>query len=267
MSRIATRPLRQLADAARDLGHDIDRPPLAQKGASEIRQATAAFNAMQERIKSHISQRTHMLAAVTHDLQTPLTRLRLRLEKVSDPELKNKLIEDLSQTQALVREGLELARSMDANEAMQPLDMDSLLDSVCADAVDAGQSVTLQGRASASVLAHPASLRRCLSNLIDNSMKYGGSAQIMVRSEGEQDNRRILISITDPGPGIPDDQLQKVFEPFYRIESSRSRQTGGTGLGLTIARNIVTQHGGSIRLSNRREGGLEVLLTLPVKRA
>ncbi|MDQ9169357.1 ATP-binding protein [Oxalobacteraceae bacterium R-40] len=267
VSRITTRPLRQLAEAANDLGKDIDRPPLPQKGTSEIRQATAAFNAMQERIKGHIRQRTHMLAAITHDLQTPLTRLRLRLEKVNDAELKNKLIEDLSQTQALVREGLELARSMDLNEPMQPLDIDSLLDSVCADAIDAGQSVTLQGNAHASVLAHPASLRRCLANLVDNAVKYGGSAEIAVRAEGEQRNRRIHISIADHGPGIPDDQLEKVFEPFYRIETSRSRETGGTGLGLTIARNIITQHGGSIKLANRKEGGLEVTLTLPAKQA
>jgi signal transduction histidine kinase len=267
VSRITTKPLRQLADAANDLGMDIDRPPLPQKGTSEIRQATAAFNAMQERIKGHIRQRTHMLAAVTHDLQTPLTRLRLRLEKVGDPELKNKLIEDLSQTQALVREGLELARSMDSNEPMQPLDIDSLLDSVCADAVDAGQSVTLQGKARASVLAHPTSLRRCLANLVDNAVKYGESAEVTVSAEGKENNRRIHISIADHGPGIPVDQLQKVFEPFYRLETSRSRETGGTGLGLTIARNIVTQHGGSIRLANRKEGGLEVVLTLPVKPA
>ncbi len=267
VARITTRPLRRLADAAHDLGKDIDRPPLPQQGASEIRQATAAFNAMQERIKNHIRQRTHMLAAVTHDLQTPLTRLRLRLEKVSDPELKNKLIDDLSQTQAMVREGLELARSMDASEPMQPLDIDSLLDSVCADAVDAGQSVTLHGQARTSVLAHPTSLRRCLANLIDNAVKYGGSAEITVRTEGEKDHKRIQISVADHGPGIPDDQLEKVFEPFYRIETSRSRETGGTGLGLTIARNIVTQHGGSIRLANRKEGGLEVVLTLPAKQA
>jgi signal transduction histidine kinase len=267
VARITTRPLRQLAEAANDLGKDIDHPPLPQKGTTEIMQATAAFNAMQERIKGHIRQRTHMLAAITHDLQTPLTRLRLRLEKVSDPELKNKLIEDLSQTQALVREGLELARSMDSNEPTQPLDIDSLLDSVCADAIDAGQSVTLQGKARTSVLAHPTALRRCLANLVDNAVNYGGSAEITVRCEGGEHKGHVYISIADRGPGIPIDQLQKVFEPFYRLETSRSRETGGTGLGLTIARNIITQHGGSIRLANRREGGLEVVLSLPIKHA
>jgi signal transduction histidine kinase len=267
VARITTRPLRQLAEAANDLGMDIDRPPLPQQGTTEIMQATAAFNAMQERIKAHIRQRTHMLAAITHDLQTPLTRLRLRLEKVDDPQLKNKLIEDLSQTQALVREGLELARSMDLNEPTQPLDIDSLLDSICADAIDAGQSVTLQGQARASVLAHPTSLRRCLANLMDNAVKYGGSAEITVRSERGKNNKVVHISIADRGPGIPEDQLQKVFEPFYRIETSRSRETGGTGLGLTIARNIITQHGGGIRLANRKEGGLEVMLTLPAQQA
>jgi signal transduction histidine kinase len=267
VARITTKPLRQLAEAADDLGKDIDRAPLLQKGTSEIRQATAAFNAMQERLKGHIRQRTHMLAAVTHDLQTPLTRLRLRLEKVADPELKNKLIDDLSQTQAMVREGLELARSMALHEPMQALDIDSLLDSVCADASDAGQSVSLQGKARTSVLAHPTSLRRCLANLIDNAVKYGGSAEITVRPSGAHNTRRIHISIADHGAGIPDDQLENVFEPFYRVETSRSRETGGTGLGLTIARNIITQHGGSISLANRKEGGLDVVLTLPAKQA
>lgn len=260
VSRIATNPLRQLALAANELGNNIDHPPLPQKGSMEIRQATAAFNAMQERIKHHIRQRTQMLAAITHDLQTPLTRLRLRLEKVDDPELKNKLIEDLSQTQALVREGLDLARSIDLNEPMKPLHIDSLLDSVTSDAIDAGQSVTLQGKVHLPVLAHPVSLRRCLANLVDNAVKYGGSAEIAVRSEEEE----IHISITDCGPGIPGDQLEKVFEPFYRLETSRSRQTGGTGLGLTIARNIIVQHGGRITLANHKAGGLEVILNLPV---
>jgi signal transduction histidine kinase len=147
------------------------------------------------------------------------------------------------------------------------LDIDSLLDSVCADAIDAGQSVTLQGKTRASVLAHPTSLRRCLANLIDNAVKYGGSAEMTVRAEGEQHNRRIYISIADHGPGIPSDQLEKVFQPFYRIETSRSRETGGTGLGLTIARNIIMQHGGDIGLANRKKGGLEVSLSLPAKQA
>jgi signal transduction histidine kinase len=266
VSRMTMGPLKQLAQAADDLGKNIDHPPLLQKGATEIRQATAAFNAMQARIRDHIRQRTHMLAAITHDLQTPLTRLRLRLEKVSDPELREKLVQDLSQTQALVREGLDLARSIDAVEPMQALDIDSLLDSVCNDAIDAGQSVSLQGKAGTSVMAHPTALRRCLANLVDNAVKYGGSAQITVRTEQVAGTPHVRIAIQDRGPGIPDSELQNVFEPFHRLETSRSRESGGTGLGLTIARNVALQHSGSITLANYG-GGLEAVLLLPAKKA
>jgi signal transduction histidine kinase len=265
VARMTTRPLKQLAQAAEQLGNDIDRPPLVQQGTTEIRQATAAFNAMQARIRQNIQQRTQMLAAITHDLQTPLTRLRLRLEKVTEPELRDKLIGDLSATQAMVREGLDLARSIDSSEPMQALDIDSLLDSLCSDAADAGQDVTLHGKCSLSVMARPGALRRCLTNLIDNAVKYGQHAQVTVQREQIGGRMWARIRIRDGGPGIPADELQKVFEPFYRVEASRSRDTGGTGLGLTIARNIAEQHGGSIALANRPEGGLEVMLDLPGK--
>lgn len=265
VARMTMRPLKQLAQAAEELGNDIDRPPLAQRGATEIRQATAAFNAMQARIRQNIQQRTQMLAAITHDLQTPLTRLRLRLEKVGDAELRDKLIGDLSATQAMVREGLDLARSMDSSVPLQLLDIDSLLDSVCSDATDAGQSVELHGKCSLSMMAQPTALRRCLINLIDNAVKYGQAAQVTVQRELVDGRTCARIRIRDKGPGIPVDQLDKVFEPFHRIENSRSRETGGTGLGLTIARNIVEQQGGAIALANHPDGGLEVTLTFPGK--
>jgi signal transduction histidine kinase len=259
VARMTTRPLKLLAQAAKDLGNDINHPPLALSGASEIRQASAAFNAMQARIRQYIFQRTQMLAAITHDLQTPLTRLRLRLEKVADPELQERLVGDLSAMQAMVREGLDLARSMDTTEAMQALDFDSLLDSVCSDASDAGQNVTLDGRAGMALMGRPMALRRCLVNLIDNAVKYGHEATVAVgRMPGA-----VRIRIRDAGPGIARAEQARVFEPFYRVESSRSRESGGTGLGLTIARNIAEQHGGSIALENHPEGGLEVTLVLP----
>lgn len=263
VARMTMRPLKQLAQAAKDLGNDINHPPLLEEGASEIRQASASFNAMQARIRQHIQQRTQMLAAITHDLQTPLTRLRLRLEKVNDSELRDKLIGDLSAMQGMVREGLDLARSMDSAEPMQPLKLDFLLDSVCADAADAGQDVTLSGQTDMSILARPTALRRCLINLIDNAVKYGQYARVTVESVDDGNSARIRIR--DGGPGIPADQLSKVFEPFYRIETSRSRDSGGTGLGLTIARNIAIQHGGNLTLENHAGGGLEISLTLPKK--
>jgi signal transduction histidine kinase len=259
VARMTTRPLKQLAQAAKDLGNDINHPPLDLTGADEIRQASAAFNAMQARIRQYIFQRTQMLAAITHDLQTPLTRLRLRLEKVSEPELQERLIGDLSAMQAMVREGLDLARSMDTTETMQMLDLDSLLDSVCADAVDAGQRVDLAGHAGMALLGRPMDLRRCLVNLIDNAVKYGHVVKVAV----DRINGAARIRIRDAGPGIPAAELARVFDPFYRVETSRSRESGGTGLGLTIARNIAEQHGGSIVLANHPEGGLEVTLMLP----
>lgn len=259
VARMTTRPLKQLAQAAKDLGNDINHPPLALTGVSEIRQASAAFNAMQARIRQYIFQRTQMLAAITHDLQTPLTRLRLRLEKVADPELRERLVGDLSAMQAMVREGLDLARSMDTSETMQPLDFDSLLDSVCSDASDAGQHVVLNGRAAMSLLGRPMGLRRCLVNLIDNAVKYGHEAVVSV----ERMAGAARIRIRDAGPGIATAEQARVFEPFYRVEGSRSRESGGTGLGLTIARNIAEQHGGSIVLANHPDGGLEVTLVLP----
>jgi signal transduction histidine kinase len=259
VARMTTRPLKQLAQAAKDLGNDINHPPLGLTGADEIRQASAAFNAMQARIRQYIFQRTQMLAAITHDLQTPLTRMRLRLEKVSEPELQERLIGDLSAMQAMVREGLDLARSMDTTEAMQMLDLDSLLDSVVADAAESRQRVSLCGHAGMALLGRPIDLRRCLVNLIDNAVKYGHAAKVSV----DRINGAARIRIRDAGPGIPGGELARVFDPFYRVETSRSRESGGTGLGLTIARNIAEQHGGSISLSNHPEGGLEATLMLP----
>lgn len=260
VAKIAARPIKQLAIAAGRLGQDIDQPPLPERGPAETRQAALAFNLMQARIRRQIQHRTHMLAAITHDLQTPLTRLRLRLEKVSDTTLREKLVDDLASMQQMVREGLDLARSMDSSESMQRLDIDSLLDSVCADATDAGQEVTLSGRSHASIVAQPNALRRCLTNLLDNAIKYGQSASVSIGVE----NGKVAIRIRDQGTGIPQDQLEAVFEPFYRLETSRSRETGGTGLGLTIARNIAERHGAVLQLENIPGGGLQVGLLLPL---
>lgn len=265
IARMTMRPLQELAEAATALGRDINRPPLAESGATEIVQATRAFNAMQARLRHYFSQRTHMLAAITHDLQTPLTRLRLRLEKVGDAELREKLIGDLSAMQMMIREGLDLARSIESSEPMRPTDIDSLLDSVCADAVDGGQDVEFHGHPGISILGRPQSLRRCLTNLIDNAVKYGQYARVYIIPERKDGQELVSICVRDGGPGIPEEYQQKVFEPFFRLETSRSRESGGTGLGLTIAQNIAQQHGGVLSLRNLPEGGLELRLSLPVK--
>ncbi|BBP00640.1 ATP-binding protein [Sulfuriferula nivalis] len=263
VAQMSTRPIKHLAAAASDLGGNIDQPPLPETGPIEIRQAARAFNAMQSRIKRQIQHRTHMLAAITHDLQTPLTRLRLRMEKVDEADLRQKLINDLAGMQDMVREGLDLARSMDSAEKMQLLDIDSLLDSICADAIEAGQDVTLQGHAYTSVMAQPHALRRCLTNLIDNAVKYGQHARLQIVAENNGIQSHVVITIRDAGKGIPEDQLAMVFEPFVRLETSRSRETGGTGLGLTIARNIAENHNATLTLANHPEGGLVVTLRFP----
>ncbi|MDO8988171.1 MAG: ATP-binding protein [Sideroxyarcus sp.] len=260
VARIATRPLRQLADAADKL--DIARAgePLPEQGSTEVRVATRAFNRMQKRIYEDVRERTGMLSAITHDLQTPLTRLRLRLEKLPDEALRNKLVGDMQAMQQMLQEGLELARSMDNGEPVQLLDLDSLLDSLCSDAVEAGQQVEYTEHTAVQLKAHPLALRRALSNLLDNAVKYGQRAEVSLTREAG----RCHIRVRDFGPGIPPELLETVFTPFYRIEHSRSRESGGTGLGLSIARNIVLRHNGELTLTNRAEGGLEAHVVLPL---
>ncbi|MBI2800058.1 MAG: HAMP domain-containing protein [Gammaproteobacteria bacterium] len=260
ISRIATRPLRALATAADALGHDLEQPPLPVSGPTEVQRATIAFNAMVARIRHHVDERIYMLAAIAHDLQTPLTRLRLRLEKVPDAQLREKLVADLAHMQTTITDGLEFVRSMAAPESLQSVDLDSLLDSVCSDAGDTGADVTLSGALGIVLKARPNAIRRCLTNLLDNAVKYGGYARVTVTRRADT----AVITITDGGAGIPAAQLEAVFAPFYRVETSRSRDTGGTGLGLTIARNLIEQNGGALRLRNLPEGGLEATLELPV---
>jgi len=262
VARIATRPLRQLADAADKL--DISRAvePLSEQGSNEVRVATRAFNRMQKRIYEDVRERTGMLAAITHDLQTPLTRLRLRLEKLPDEELRNKLVGDMQAMQQMLQEGLELARSLDTGETTQLLDLDSLLDSLCSDAAEAGQNVKYLQRTGVQLKAQPLALRRAFSNLLDNAVKYGQRADVSLNL----DARQCHVYIRDFGPGIPPELLEKVFTPFFRIEHSRSRGSGGTGLGLSIARNIVLRHNGELTLTNHPSGGLQVHVVLPLSR-
>ncbi len=194
VARMATRPLDRLARAATALGSDINRPPLSERGPSEVRHAAAAFNVMQARIRSYVEERTEMLGAIAHDLQTPLTRLRLRLEKVQDEGLRDKLVADLAAMQGMIREGLDLATSLDSGGMMQRVDLDSLLSSVCANAVDAGQDVTLTGLTRASIAAIPIALQRCITNLIDNAVKYGGYARVTAACEGAAPSFALLTA-------------------------------------------------------------------------
>ena len=258
IARTALRPMRDLAAAATRLGHDIDTPPLDERGPSEVRDAAVAFNAMQARIQGDFRERAFMLAAITHDLQTPVTRLRLRLEKVGDEPLRQKLIDDLALMSDTIRDGLDLAQSLQRSESHARVDLDSVLASVCQDASDAGHDVTLDGRTHAFIICSPVALRRCVTNIVDNAVKYGGFARVSAQS----DQGGAIVSVRDGGPGIPEDQLASVLDPFVRLEHSRSRETGGTGIGLTIARNIMQRLGGKLVLGNY-PGGLEASLEFP----
>lgn len=263
VAHMAMKPLRRLAQAAHDLGRNIEHPPLpVDSGSTEVKQASIAFNSMQSNIRNHIQERTYMLAAIAHDLQTPLTRLRLRLEKVVDEDLRARLVADLSATQDMVRQGLDFARSTNAEEPFELVDIDSMIEAICNDATDAGAEVSFSGKLGKPIMACPHILRRCINNLLDNAIKYGGHAHVTVH----QDGNKAVVTIIDGGPGIPEEQLEAVFQPFKRIESSRSRNSGGTGLGLTIARIIAEKHHGSIRLSNMAvlELGLVAKLELPM---
>jgi signal transduction histidine kinase len=259
--RWMTRPLSQLAVAADELGKDIQRAPLVEKGPTEVRRAARAFNTMQARLSRFVEERTRILAAISHDLKTPITRMRLRLEKVSDGAIREKLEHDLSEMQILVQGSLDFMRGMALREKTQQLDINALLESLRDDAQDMGQSVSIRGTASAPYLGKPLALKRCFVNLIENAIRYGSEANIEVRDSDAE----LQIVITDKGPGLPEDSLERVFEPFYRVEASRNPQTGGTGLGLSIARNIARGHGGELRLENSAEDGdgLRAILTLP----
>lgn len=256
--RWVTRPLSVLAAAADALGRDIRRPPLLETGPREVSHAARAFNTMQARLGRYLEDRIRLLTAVSHDLKTPITRLRLRAELLDDPVLRDSFTRDLDEMQAMATATLDFLRGLDAKEAVQPVDMRALLESLKADAEETGQRVTVNGQTAAPYPGRPLALKRCLTNLINNAVTYGGIAHVIL----DDGDKALRILVTDEGPGIPERELERVFEPFYRLESSRSRETGGTGLGLGIARNIARAHGGDLVLRNRAGGGLEAVLTL-----
>jgi signal transduction histidine kinase len=259
--RLATRPLSQLARAADALGPDLRGSPLPEGGPSEVSRAATAFNAMQRRIGDHMAERLQILAAVSHDLQTPITRMQLRVDLLDNAALREKLCSDLNLMRVLVDEGIAYARSAHAaTEAACRIDLHALFDSLVCDYVDAGRPVQLVGSCNAPVTTRPNTLRRIVCNLVDNAIKFGDAAEIEI---GCEPSGGVRIEVLDRGPGIPDSELSAVFQPFYRLERSRNRGTGGTGLGLAIAQQLAVALGGSLELSNREGGGLRACLVLP----
>jgi signal transduction histidine kinase len=256
----ASRPLRRLATAADRLGRGETFEPLPESGPEETRQANVAFNRMRERLDRYIRDRTAMLAAIAHDLRTPITSLRLRAEFIDDEEAKAKILETLAEMQAMAEAVLAFARGDAESEASRATDIPALVESVVEDVAAGGREASFKESPATTLTCRPFALRRAVGNLIDNATFYGVRAR--ARVEADKDEVRIIID--DDGPGIPAAELERVFDPFVRLEGSRSRETGGAGLGLAIARSIFRAHGGDVRLENRAEGGLRAIATLPL---
>lgn len=256
--RWITRPLHVLASAAEALGTDINQPPLPENGPIEVRQAARAFNSMQTNLKNFIQDRTRIFSAMSHDLKTPITRLRLRSEMLDDDELRQRFENDLKEMESMVTQSLDFMRGIDSMQARHPIDIMALLESLQADFAEMGRIVSIEGETIEPFVGVPQLLKRGIANLLENAIVYGQQAEVIIEDNAEN----LILRIRDYGPGIPESAQEKVFEPFYRLEASRNRETGGTGLGLTIARSIAQSHGGSIALKNRPEGGLEITLKL-----
>jgi signal transduction histidine kinase len=257
--RWIVRPLERLREAADALGKDIHRPPLPETGPVEVAETSRAFNTMQRRIARFVEDRARMLAAVSHDLRTPLTRIRLRADLLDDEELGDKIRRDLDDMQSMVEATLDFMRGAASREETRSLDLMALLESLSDNAEESGARVRLRGQIQTPYQGRPVALKRCIGNLLDNALRYGGEADIEVRDS----ETAVTVTIADRGPGIPPESLAKVFEPFWRLEGSRGRDSGGTGLGLGIARNIARAHGGDLDLDNRAGGGLIATITLP----
>lgn len=259
---LCVKPLRRLARAADRFGRDIRTPALPETGPTEVREAAQAFNRMQTSIRDFLDERERTLAAVSHDLRTPLTRMRLRVEQLDESQ-RIPLQKDIGELQQIMDTTIDIARSKSENMAM--VDVMSLIESLVEDRQDMGQDIQLEKRLQdpealfsiRPLSARPLSMKRCLANLMDNALRYGGHVVVDVVDGDDM----LAVIISDSGPGIAESELKKVFEPFYRVERSRNRSTGGTGLGLSIARSMARMHGGDVTLENRPEGGLKATAT------
>jgi signal transduction histidine kinase len=258
-SRRLARPMESFARQAQRFGTDVNAPPVQATGPLEIRLAGQAFNEMQARVQRYVADRTHMLAAISHDLRAPLTRMRLRGEFIEDEEQQRKLFRDVDEMQAMVNASLNFFRDDSEQEAATRFNLSELVDTVLDDFRDAGDDVAFHAGEAIAYVGRPLTLRRAIANLIDNAIKYGVRASVRVSASTEW----VEIVVDDDGSGIPTHLHEDVFRPFYRVESSRNRQTGGVGLGLAAARSAVRGHGGDILLERSASGGLRVRARLP----
>jgi signal transduction histidine kinase len=259
MSRGVAVPLSRLSSAADALGRGLPRAALVEEGPRELRRAARAFNSMQDRLRRYLDSRTRVVAAMSHDLRTPITRMLLRVEAVSDPVVQVKLTQDLEEMQQMVQGALDMLQGLQSSEPIRPINVDALLVALRDDYQDLGFSVTLSGSMREPLSARPQAWRRLLTNLLDNCRKFASKAWLEV----EEQSQNVIFRVKDDGPGIPEELLERVLEPYYRVEGSRSKATGGIGLGLSIARDIAQAHGGELRLKNLADGGLEAIVSIP----
>jgi signal transduction histidine kinase len=259
VARGITVPLARIARAADAVGRGFRQGALVEEGPSELRLAARAFNSMQERLNRYLDSRTRVLAGMSHDLRTPITRMLLRAEALTDPSLHDRFTQDLEEMQAMVQGSLDMLKGLASSEPTRPIDVNALLRALQSDYAEMGFKVDVSGILREPLGAQPQALRRLLANLLDNSRRFASSAALEVNEDGTD----VVFRVKDDGPGIPQTELERVMEPYFRLESSRDRTTGGTGLGLSIARDIAQAHGGHLRLVNRVEGGLEAIVTIP----
>ncbi|BEU95712.1 HAMP domain-containing protein [Acidovorax sp. DW039] len=257
-ARWLAQPMHRLASAAQELGRNLDRPTLPEDGPAECRDASRVFNQMQARLRQQLADRDGFVAAVSHDLRTPLTRLRLRAEALPHPQDQERFGRDIAEMDAMITATLDYLRGVAQAEPWVRLDVAALAHSLADDQMDMGHAVTVQGQAQ-PLAVQAGALRRCLDNLVGNAVRYGGSAEVTLQDEPAG----LVIAVRDHGPGLPEAELARVMAPFYRVEASRNRGSGGVGLGLTIAQDIVRRHGGELRLSNAPGGGLLARVWLP----
>ncbi len=265
--RRLTAPVRTLAAAAEALGRDVNAPPLPEDGPSEIAAAASAFNTMAGRIRRFVDDRTLLLTAIGHDLRTPITRMRLRAEFMEDDDQRAKMLRDLDEMEAMVSATIAFGRIASPNEPVSPIDLAELLRTVLDEASDSApelaEKLSYDGPDHLTVRVRPQAFKRALTNLVGNAIKYGDAAYVRL-SPAIRPASSLRIEILDDGPGIPQEAMERVMQPFQRLETSRNRETGGVGLGLPIARDITRAHGGDLTIANRPEGGARVTLTLPV---
>jgi signal transduction histidine kinase len=257
--RRVTAPLAAVSAAAERLGNDLNASPMPETGTIETRQASRAFNTMQARLRNLIENRTRMLAAISHDLRTPLTLLRLRAENVENPQERDKMLATIAEMDSMVGVTLQYARDEATSEIRRPTDIAALVQSIVDDMADAGMPVKMEPVEPIVYDCRPNALKRAIRNLLDNAVKYGKAASVTIQTAP----KAIEIVVDDEGSGIPEQELSRVFDPFYRLEESRNRETGGVGLGLAIAQSIVQAHRGELLLSNRPTAGLRARVVLP----